>query len=114
MLKNNTNMLLERLNAKRQREMTFQLSIVEKTNTFPDEVIHIMPKCVVHLHGHQNKMVPFMKPIILMNLNNGTKFRNCTFWSLNDTRSHYLPCCVNNHHIDNKNLVLTSHVKIDL
>jgi hypothetical protein len=36
-----------------------------KTGTFPNEMIHIMPRCVVHLHGHYNKMVPFMKPFIL-------------------------------------------------
>ncbi len=114
MLKNDTNMLPKKLNATKQREMTFQSSIVEKMNTFLDEVIHIMPKCVMHLHGHQNKMVPFMKLVILMNLNNGVKFHNCTFWSINDTRSHHLLCWVSNHHIDNKDLVPTSHVKIDL
>jgi hypothetical protein len=68
--------------------MTFQSSIVEKMNTFFGEVIHIMPKCVVHLHGHQNEMMPLMKPIILMNLNDGIKCHN------------YIFC--------------TSHVKIDL
>jgi hypothetical protein len=53
--------------------MTFRLSIVEKMNTFLDESIHIMPKCIVHLHGHQNKLVPLMKPSILVNISNGVK-----------------------------------------
>ncbi len=61
--------------------MTFQLSIVEKTGTLPNQMIHIMLKCVVHLHGHQNKMVPFMKPSIFVNFSNGAKFR----WLINDT-----------------------------
>ncbi len=75
MLKSNTNMLLEKLNAKRQREMTFWLFIVKKTNTLPDETIRIMPRCIVHLRGHRNKMVPFTKPFIFTNLNNGFRFR---------------------------------------
>jgi len=94
--------------------MTSQSSIMEKMNTFPDETIHIMPKCIMHLHGHQNKMVPFMKPFILTNLNNGAKFHNYTCWSINDTWSHHLLLQVNNHHINNKDLVLSGHVKINL
>jgi len=50
--------------------MTSQSSIVEKTSTFPNETIHIPPRCVVHLHGHWNKTVPF----ILVDFNNGIKF----------------------------------------
>jgi hypothetical protein len=57
--------------------MTFQSSIVEKMSTLPIETIHIMPECVVHLHGHQNKVVPLMKPSILVDLNNSTKFHSC-------------------------------------
>jgi hypothetical protein len=72
--------------------MTSQLSIMEKTNTFTNETIHITFKCVVHLHGHWNKVVPLMKPSILINLNNGVKFYNYIYWSTNDTRSHRLPC----------------------
>jgi hypothetical protein len=37
-----------------------------------------MPECTMHLHGHQNKMVPVMKPFILVDLNDGIKFRNYT------------------------------------
>jgi len=39
-----------------------------------DETIHITLRCVVHIHGHWNRMVPFMKPFILANLNNDAKF----------------------------------------
>jgi hypothetical protein len=45
--------------------MTFRLSIMEKTGTFPNETIHIMPGGVMHLHGNWNKMVPLMKPLYL-------------------------------------------------
>jgi hypothetical protein len=38
------------------------------------EMIHIMPGCAMHLHGHYNKMVPFMKPSIFTNFNNGLNF----------------------------------------
>jgi hypothetical protein len=93
--------------------MIFQLFIMEKMGTFPNETIHIMPRCVVHLHGHQNKMVPLMKPYIFVDLNNGVKFHSCTYWSTNDTRSHHLPHQVNNHHINNENMVLSNHVKIN-
>jgi hypothetical protein len=41
---------------------------MEKMGTFHDETIHIMLRCIVHLHGHWNKMVPLMKPSILVNL----------------------------------------------
>jgi hypothetical protein len=47
-----------------------------------------------------------MKPSIITDLSNDIKFRNYTSWSINDIRSHYLPCKVNNHHIDNKDLAL--------
>ncbi len=92
--------------------MTSQSSIVEKTNTLVDETIHIMLECIVHLHGHWNKVVPFLKPSILTNFNNGIKFNNYTYWSTNDTRSHSLLHWVNNHHIGNENLVLLGHVKV--
>ncbi len=58
--------------------MTFQLSIMEKIGALLNEIIHITPECIMHFHGHQNKMVPFMKPFILADLNNGTKFDNYT------------------------------------
>jgi hypothetical protein len=32
---------------------------MEKTSTFTNEMIHTTPNCVVHLHGHRNKVVPF-------------------------------------------------------
>jgi len=57
--------------------MISQLSIVEKMGTLFDETIYIMSECVVHLHGHQNKIVPLMKLSILIDLNNGAKFHNC-------------------------------------
>ncbi len=66
------------------------MSIVERKSTFPDGTIHIMPRCVVHFHGHRNKMVPFMKPSIFTNFNNGVKFCNYTRWSINDIQKHYL------------------------
>jgi hypothetical protein len=94
--------------------MTSQSSIIEKTSTFVDETIHIMFECVVHLHGHWNKVVPFMKPFIFTDLSNDIKFRNYTYWSTNDTQSHRLPHWVSNHHIGNKNLVLLGHVEIGL
>jgi hypothetical protein len=58
--------------------MTSRPFIVEKIGTFLDEMIHITLKCTVHLHGHPNKIVFFMKPFILANLNNGVKFYNYT------------------------------------
>ncbi len=48
--------------------------IVKKTSTLFNEMIHIMPKCTMHLHGDWNKMVPFIKPFIFVDLNNGVKF----------------------------------------
>jgi hypothetical protein len=78
---------------------------MEKMNTLPDETIHITPRCAMHLHGHWNKVVPLMKPFILVDLNNGVKFCRYNCWSIND---------IHNHHISNKNLVLMNHVKIDL
>jgi hypothetical protein len=39
---------------------------MEKMSTFPNEMIHIMLRGTVHLHGHWDKMVPFMKPSILV------------------------------------------------
>jgi hypothetical protein len=57
MLKINIIMLFEKLNAKRQGQITSRSSIVEKMSTFPDEMIHIMHGCTVHFHGHRNKVV---------------------------------------------------------
>ncbi len=94
--------------------MNFQSSIVEKMGTLLNETIHITPECVMHLHGHQNKMVPFMKPFILVDFNNGVKFCNYTCWSINDTQSHRFPHQVSNHHINNEDLVLSGHVKTNL
>jgi hypothetical protein len=54
------------------------LSIVEKMSTLPNEMIYIMPG-IVHLCGHWNKVVPFMKFFILADLSNGHKFRSCTY-----------------------------------
>jgi hypothetical protein len=45
--------------------MTFRTFILEKTGALPNEMIHISLRCVVHLHDHQNKMVPLMKPLYL-------------------------------------------------
>jgi hypothetical protein len=61
--------------------MTFRSSIVKKTSTLLNKMIHITPECTMHLHGHQNKMVPLMKPFILVDLSNGTKFYNYTYSS---------------------------------
>jgi hypothetical protein len=91
--------------------MTYYLSM-ENTSTLSKEIIHITFRCAMHLHGHRNKMVPLMKPFILTDLNNGVKLRNYICWSINNTHSHCLSCHVNNHHINNKNMVLTSPVKI--
>jgi hypothetical protein len=88
--------------------MTSQSSIVKKMGTFHDEMIHIMHGCATHLHGHWNKMVSLMKLSILVNFNNGA------YWSTNDIRNHHLMHWVNNHDIDNEDLVLSSHVRIDL
>jgi hypothetical protein len=68
--------------------------------------------CVVHFHGHWNKMVPLMKVSILADLNSDIKFRNCTYWLINDTQHHHLPCWVDNYYIDNEDLVLPNHVKV--
>jgi hypothetical protein len=72
-------MLLEKLNAEKTR--INDLLIIyhgKKTSAFPNETIHIVPKCIVHLHGHQNKVVPLVKPSILVDFNNGIKFHNYT------------------------------------
>jgi len=65
------------------------LSIVEKTSTLINETIYIMPKCVMHLQGHWNKMVPFMNPSIFADFNNDIKFCNSTSSSINDTHNYY-------------------------
>jgi hypothetical protein len=79
-LKNNINTFLKKLNGKRQGQITFRSFFVEKMSTLLDETIHITLACVVHLHGHWNKMVPLMKPFILADINNNVKFHNCTCW----------------------------------
>jgi hypothetical protein len=61
-----------------------------------------------------NKMVPFMAPFVLVDFNNGIKFHNYTYWLINDTQNHHLLRWVNNHHIDNENVVLSGHVEISL
>jgi hypothetical protein len=91
----------------------FWSSILKKTNTLPDQTIHITPMCIVHLHGHRNNVVSFMKHFILANLNNDTKFHNYTYWSTNDSRSHRLAYWINNHPIANEDLIFPGHVKID-
>jgi hypothetical protein len=63
---------------------------MEKTSTLFDEMIHILLRCVVHLRGHWNKMVPFMKPFIFADFSNGTKFCSYIYWSINDIQSHHL------------------------
>jgi hypothetical protein len=42
--------------------------------TFPNEMIHVMLGCVMHLHGHCNKLVPLVKPSILANFSNALNF----------------------------------------
>ncbi len=49
--------------------MTSQLLIMEKMSTLPNEMVHITPGCPMHLHGHWNKVMPFMKPSIIVDLN---------------------------------------------
>jgi hypothetical protein len=44
-------MPLEKLNEKKPRLMTSRSAIVEKTNTFPDEMVYITFDCTMHLHG---------------------------------------------------------------
>jgi len=90
--------------------MTSRLSIVKKTSTLPNEMIHIMFKCVVHLHGHWKKMVPFTKPFIFTNLSNDNKFHSYTWWSINDIQEHHFSHQVNNHHISNEDLVFLGYV----
>ncbi len=80
---------------------------MKKISTFPNETIHIMSGVLC------TSMALRIKSYILTDLSNETKFHNCTYWSTNDIPSHHLPCQVNNHHINNKNLILTSHVKIN-
>jgi hypothetical protein len=93
--------------------MSFRLSIMEKTSTLLDETIHTTLGCAVHLHGHQNKMVPFLKPSIFVDLNNGVKFCTCTCLLSNDIRNHCFLYRIRDHHINNENLVVSSHVEIN-
>ncbi len=92
--------------------MSSQSSIMKKMGTFFNEMIHITPKGTMHLQGHRNKVVPLMKPSILVDPSNGAKFHNYTYLSTNDTQSHYLLRQVSNRHIDNKDLVFMGHVEI--
>jgi hypothetical protein len=86
--------------------MTSQSSIVEKIGTLPNETIHIMPRCTMHLHGHRNKVVPFMKPFIFVDLSKGAKICNYTCWLINNTLIHHFLCQITNHHISDEDLVL--------
>jgi len=52
---------------------------MEKMNTVLDEMIHITHTCAMHVHGHRNKVVPLMKPFILVDFTNGVKFYNYTY-----------------------------------
>jgi cAMP phosphodiesterase len=38
---------------------------MKKTATLFDEMIYIIFKCTLHLHGHHNKVMPFMSPLYL-------------------------------------------------
>jgi hypothetical protein len=87
---------------------------MKKIGTLPNDAIHIPLGCVVHLHGHQNKVIPLMNPFIIADLSNDVKFCNCTCWLTNGIRNHYLSHQINNHHISNENLVFSNHVKINL
>jgi hypothetical protein len=64
-----------------QKKWINDLSIVYcgKDEHTPNETIHITPRCTMHFHGHQNKMVPLMKPFILVDFNNGIEFHNYTY-----------------------------------
>ncbi len=71
MLKSNIKMLFEKLNVKRQGQLTFSSSIMKKMNTLPNETTYITPRCAMHLHDHWNKMVIFMNPSIFVDFSNG-------------------------------------------
>jgi hypothetical protein len=58
MLESNTNMLFEKLNARKEDKRPLNHLLWKKQ---AHSLIHIMPRCVLHLHGHRNKMVPFLK-----------------------------------------------------
>jgi hypothetical protein len=92
--------------------MTSRLFAMGKTNTVPNEMIHITPRYTMDLHSHWNKMVPFLKSFIFANLSNGAKLRSYTCWLINNTQS----CCflrqVSNHYIDNEDLVFLGHVEV--
>jgi hypothetical protein len=47
--------------------------------TLLDETIHITPRGAMHLQGHWNKVMSFMKPFIFVDFNNGVKFRSYTY-----------------------------------
>jgi len=76
----------------------------------------LTPRCVVHFHGHQNKMVlvMVMKLSIFVDLSNDAKFRNPICWLTNDIQRHHLPRWVNNYYIGNEDLVFSNHVEIGL
>jgi hypothetical protein len=61
---------------------------------------------------HRNKMVPFIKLSIFMDLSNDIKFRSYTWWSINDIQRNRFLRWVNNHHINNEDLVFSGYVKI--
>jgi hypothetical protein len=74
MLKHNINMLLKKLKCKKTKTNDLPIIYHGKKQALPNETIHITPRFAMHLHDHQNKVVPFMKPFILANLSNGVKF----------------------------------------
>ncbi len=72
--------------------MASRSSIVEKMSTLLDETTYITLECIMHLHGHWNKMVLFIKPFRLVDFSNGVKFHNCTCWLTNDTQKTIVSC----------------------
>jgi hypothetical protein len=49
---------------------------------------------------------------IFADLSNGIKFRNYTYYSINDIQNHHFSHWINNHQIGHKEVVLSSYVKI--
>ncbi len=67
-LKSNINMLHEKLNAKRQRQMTSQLFIIEKTITLPNKTIHITLRSI--LQTNKGIGAPETTPKVVRQWNN--------------------------------------------
>jgi hypothetical protein len=97
--------------------MTPQSSILEMMGTLFAETIHIMSRCAMHLHGHQNKVVPFIKPfvylqILVMVL---SFIITSTGWLMTlEAIVFYIGLVLSNPNIDNEDLIFLSHIKIDL